>query len=152
MSPLPAEQRDCQKVCLIRGDRSIPPHGQHGPAYAALPGEPGLALGKGRELLPLHTAGGAPSRLARVLLGHCMVLPSLGGRRGEREKCVGLAGSYAQGPRAASSGRVQRMQWMQGIQRAARDARDVRGAVGCKGCKSCSGLQGMQRMQGTQRV
>lgn len=81
MSPLPAEQRGCQKVSLMWGDRSIPPCGQPGPACVALPGEPGLALGKGRELLPLHAAGGAPSRLARVLSGHCTVLHTWEGVR-----------------------------------------------------------------------
>lgn len=89
----------------------MPPCRQLGPASMALPGELGLTLGKRQELLPLLAAGGACSRLAWGVLGHCMVLHSWegdGARGGMQE------------PRAAGGEGARRMEGTE---------QDVRGAA-----------------------
>lgn len=57
----PGRAEGLSESLLTWGVRSVPPCGRDGPACMALPGEPGLAPGKGQEMLPLHAAGGLPA-------------------------------------------------------------------------------------------
>lgn len=120
VSPLPAEQRACQKVWLTEGDSPIAARGQHGPAWRA--------WARDGSYVPCTLLEG----LGSLHRGH-----GLQGVKGYKgcEGCSGLQG-------------MQRVQWDAkdaGVAVGCKGCVGLQGmqwdAAGCKGCEGCSGLQ-----------
>lgn len=126
-SPLPAEQRGCQKVWLTEGDSPIAARGQHGPAWRAWV--------RDGSYVPCTLLEG----LGSLHRGH-----GLQGVKG----CSGMQRmqelQWAAGDASGCKG-CEGCSGLQGMQRVQRDAKDAGVAMGCRGCRGMQWTQGLQR-------